>query len=82
MMPTPEEKWEQQRDERLRRFIPRAPEPPAAPPPQLTLAQQEARAARQWARERTARIRAGACPACAERLCPRVGGPDRECVPA
>lgn len=35
----------------------------------------------QWERERAARVRAGACPMCGERRCPRVGGKDEECVP-
>lgn len=43
-----------------------------APPPQ-SLAAFERDARRLWARDRAARIRAGACPVCAERLCPRVG---------
>lgn len=33
-----------------------------------------------WASDRAARIRNGACPLCAERRCPRVGGRDAECV--
>jgi hypothetical protein len=33
-----------------------------------------------WEQDRARRIRAGACPRCGEKKCPRVGGGDRECV--
>lgn len=34
-----------------------------------------------WADDRARRIRAGACPVCAERQCPKVGGRDAACCP-
>lgn len=82
MMPTPEQREREAIADRDRRFRPPEPTPTLPEPTEATLAQAEADGRRWWEQDRRARIRRGACPVCAERLCPRVGGPDRECVPA
>jgi hypothetical protein len=78
MMPSREQRWLDAARARESLFQPR-PEPAAAPPP-TGIETAEAAAARGYARGRVARIRRGACPVCAERRCPRVGGPDVACV--
>ncbi len=79
MMPTLEERRSEILRARARLFEPRD-APPDAPVPPMPLAAWEALVASWWARDRAARIRAGACSRCAERGCPSVGGRDYACV--
>lgn len=82
---TPEARQADYAAQRARWFTPSAPAPPPEPTlPELarSLAAFEVAVARWWARARAARVRAGACQLCGERLCPRVGGRDQACVPA
>ena len=80
MMPSAEERHRDAARRHEALFVAR-PELPAPPPPSAaTLRAAELQAARLYTRDRADRIRRGACPACAERMCPRVGGPDVACV--
>lgn len=84
MMPSPEDRHRARTDARRRLFTPRKPEAPAAElDPAASLAAFERDVRRWWANDRRARIRAGACPDCAER-CERSARPVTppfRCVP-
>ena len=80
MMPSAEERHRDAARAREALFLPRPEEPPPPPPSAATLGAAKLAATRGYARDRAARIRRGACPVCAERLCPRVGGRDQACV--
>lgn len=74
---------ERRRDEQAARdalFVPHLEEQAPPLPTAATLRAAEQFAARRYASDRATRIRRGACPVCAERLCPRVGGPDVACA--
>lgn len=76
--PTPESRHAHAADQRDRYFAPR----PAPAPERATdsIEAAERRTLAAWASDRAARIRNEACPVCAERRCPRVGGRDVACV--
>lgn len=58
------------------------PRPPQAEPvvPVETAEAFRRKAHAWWGQDRAARIRKGACPVCAEKGCPTVGGKDDRCV--
>lgn len=80
MMPSAEERHRDAARAREALFLPRPQEPAQPPPSAATLRAADLAAPRGYARDRAARIRRGACPVRAERLCPRVGGRDVACV--
>ena len=81
MMPSADRRQEERLARRRRMFEPSPGPTEPATSPSPTAEQWAAMVDRWWERDRRARIAAGACPLCAERRCPRVGGPDAACVP-
>lgn len=80
MMPSADERRRDEQAARAARFVPHLEEQAPPPPTAATLRAAEQLAALRYASDRATRIRRGACPVRAERLCPRVSGPDVACA--